>query len=604
LLLSCEDLTKQYGERPLFRGLNFALHAGDRVGLVGPNGAGKSTLLRILAGLENADEGQVIARKSLRLAYVAQDSQFPSGLSVEEVVLEALSAVDDDQRHARAARALKRFGFDEIDRPADELSGGWRKRLAITRELALEPDILLLDEPTNHLDLEGILDLEALLLAAAAGAPGGQKGFAFVAVSHDRWFLEHVARRMFELDRVYPEGLLEVEGSYSDLLVRRDEVRRHQGEYQETLANRARREIEWLRRGPKARTTKSKARIDGAHELLGELSEVKARNAVRAGAGITFGGSGRRTKRLLEVQGIRKTYGDRAVLGGIDLFLGPGTRLGVLGANGSGKTTLLSILAGELEPDADAGSIERAPLLKTVYFEQSRETLDRSVTLRRALAPEGDSVIYQDRSIHVASWAKRFLFRPEQLETRVEKLSGGEQARILIARLMLRPADLLILDEPTNDLDLATLEVLEESLIEFPGALVLVTHDRYLLDRVSTVLLALDGGVASEYADLAQWEAARRAAKSAPAKARAQAKAAAAPAKKLSYQEQREWEGLESAIAAGEARLDDLRRATEEPAVARDAFELARRFAALETARREVAALLERWVELAERRGD
>jgi ATP-binding cassette subfamily F protein uup len=607
LLLSCEGVSKQYGERPLFRGLAFALHEGDRVGLVGPNGAGKSTLLRILAGLESPDEGQITTRKGLKLAYVAQDSRFASDWSIEDVILEALTDADPDERHGRAARTLKRLGFDEIHRPAGELSGGWRKRLAIARELALEPDVLLLDEPTNHLDLDGILDLEALLLAAAAGAPGGQKGFAFVAVSHDRWFLEHVARRMFELDRVYPEGLLEVEGTYSDLLVRRDEVRRHQAEYQETLANRARREVEWLRRGPKARTTKAKARIDGAHELLGELSEVKARNASRGGAGIDFEGSGRRTKRLLEAQGVAKSYGERRVLDGIDLFLGPGTRLGVLGTNGSGKTTLLSILAGELE--ADAGTIDRAPHLKTVYFEQSRETLDRGLTLRRALAPEGDSVIYQERAQHVASWAKRFLFRPEQLETRVEKLSGGEQARILIARLMLRPADLLILDEPTNDLDLATLEVLEDSLIEFPGALVLVTHDRYLLDRVSTSLLALEGGSAREFADLAQWEAARRSARtSAPPKARAESPSPAmgAPprAKKLSYLEQREWDGLESAIGAGEARLDELRRATEEPAVARDAFELARRFAALETARREVAALLERWVELAEKRGD
>ena len=307
-----------------------------------------------------------------------------------------------------------------------------------------------------------------------------------MVVSHDRYFLENVARRMLELDRAYPEGSSQVEGTYSDLLERRDEVRRNQAEYQETLANRARREVEWLRRGPKARGTKAKARIQEAHRLLDELAGGQGARAVgRHRGGIDFAASGRKTKKLLSAEGLAKTFDGRPVFagGGVDLLIRPGSRLGVLGPNGSGKTTLLSMLAGELEPDA--GEIERAQFLKTVLFEQSRETLDRSVSLRRALAPEGDSVLYEDRSIHVASWAKRFLFRAEQLDTPVSRLSGGEQARILIARLMLRPADLLILDEPTNDLDIPTLEVLEESLLEFPGGLVLVTHDRYLLDRVS-----------------------------------------------------------------------------------------------------------------------
>jgi ATP-binding cassette subfamily F protein uup len=602
LLLACEGVAKQFGARPLFQGLSFGLAEGDRVGLVGPNGSGKTTLLRILAGLEEPDAGTRSLRKGVRVGYVAQDPGLDAGASAEAAVVAALGdlPLEPFERHARAARALGRLGFTDREQEVATLSGGWRKRLALARELAREPDVLLLDEPTNHLDLEGILELEALL----ASEPR-----AFVVVSHDRWFLENVARRMLELDRVYPEGLLAVDGRYSDLLERRDEVRRNQAEYQETLANRARREVEWLRRGPKARTTKAKARVDGAHRLLGELAEVRARTAEPGAVGLELAGSGRRTKRLLEARGLAKSFGGRRVLAGVELRLGPGTRLGVLGPNGSGKTTLLAILAGTLEPDA--GEIERAEALRTVLFEQSRESLDVSTSLRRALAPEGDAVVYQGRELHVAAWAKRFLFRPDQLDTPVERLSGGERARILMARLMLRPADLLILDEPTNDLDIPSLEVLEESLLEFPGALVLVTHDRYLLDRVSTAILALDGrGAGHLFADLAQWREAREAAAAAapertPAPRSRPGAAPARPgsARKLGYREQREWEAIEASIVAAEEALEARRRSAEDPAIVSDAAALTERYAALAAARAEVDRLYARWAELEALRG-
>jgi ATP-binding cassette subfamily F protein uup len=469
--------------------------------------------------------------------------------------------------------------------------------LALARALALEPDLLILDEPTNHLDLEGIVRLEELLAAAP---------HACLVASHDRLFLERIATRMFEIDRVYPEGLLVVDGTYSDLLERRDELLANQRDYEETLANRARREVEWLRRGPKARTTKAKARIDGANRLLGELAETRERNAEVRSAGIDFEATGRRTKKLLAARALRKGYGERRVLDGIDLELGPGRRIGVLGANGSGKSTLLAILAGTLDPDS--GEIERAPGLRTVYFEQTRETLDRSLSLRRALAPDSDSVVHLDRAVHVAAWAKRFLFRTEQLDTPVSRLSGGEQARILIARLMLQPADLLILDEPTNDLDIPTLEVLEESLLEFPGAIVLVTHDRYLLDRVSTSIVALERGRATFYAELAQWESARGALGEAPAAATRKTTgtppvpAAPVGGRKLGYLEQREWDGMEAAILAAEERLAAGQLALGDPAIASDAAELQKRSLALGAAQAEVERLYARWSELEAKR--
>jgi ATP-binding cassette subfamily F protein uup len=594
VLLTCESLTKSFTSRPLFEDLGFAIAEGDHIGLVGPNGAGKSTLLKIVAGAEPPDSGTRAVRKGVRIGYVPQDAVFTPGLTVEDVLLHALrgeTMLEDYEKSSRIARALGKAGFTDRSLATDALSGGWRKRLAIARELALEPDILLLDEPTNHLDVEAILWLESLLKSEPE---------AFVVVSHDRYFLENVARRMLELNRIYPGGLLQTDGSYSEFLETRDELLKNEAAYQDTLANLVRREMEWLRRGPKARTTKAKARITAAGKLIDELEESRDRARVST-AGIDFTASDRKTKRLWIGRGLRKQLGDSRIVDDLDLLLTPGMRLGVLGPNGSGKTTLLRMIVGELPPDA--GTIEQADRLRVVYFEQNRESLDPALTLKRALAPEGDSVIYRDRSLHVASWAKRFLFRPEQLETAVSKLSGGEKARIVLARLMLKPADLLVLDEPTNDLDIPTLDVLEESLLEFPGALVLVTHDRYLLERVSTKVLALDGtGRAEYFADYGQWLGSVGA--SAPE--RAALPRAAAPtqrAKRLSYLEQRELDAMEQAVLLAEKRLDEARNRAEDPAIAADAAALQQRFAELTEAQAEVDRVYQRWSELEAKMG-
>ena len=575
VLIDCDRLAKGFGGAPLFEGLSFTLHEGDHVGLVGPNGSGKSTLLRILAGELEPDAGEVRTRRHLRVGYVPQDPVFAPGRTVEEVVEEALAAVaalEPGDRQRRLAVTLGKVGFTEPAQRTETLSGGWRKRLAIARELAPEPDVLLLDEPTNHLDVESIVWLEDLLR---------REPRAFVAVSHDRYFLEEVGRRIVELDPRYPEALFAVDGSYADFLEARDERLSRDEVYRTTLANLARREAEWLRRGPKARTTKAKARVDAAEELFDELDAATERTRT-ASVGIDFTSSGRRTKRLWVGRGLTLRFGDRTVLDGLDLQLGPGQRVGVVGRNGSGKTTLLRILVGELEPDA--GTIERAEGLRVVYFEQNRESLDPELTLQQALTLGGsrsDHVEFQGRDLHVASWARRFLFPPERLRSPVGQLSGGEKARAVLARLMLLPADVLVLDEPTNDLDIPTLDVLEEALLEFSGALVLVTHDRFLLDRVSTEILALssEDGSAERFADLAQWLEARRRrperSAGEPADGRkpaaaAQPEAARPKAKKLSYHEQREWDAMEDAVLQAEARLAEAEQAAADPAIATD----------------------------------
>lgn len=597
ILLSCESISKSYGVKPLFKDLSLALFEGDHIGLVGPNGSGKSTLLKILAGIEEPDTGTTSIRRQLRIGYIPQEQIFQDGLTVEEVLAQVLiEKGSDPHEHAGTiAKALSLGEFSQAHHPVEVLSGGWKKRLAIARALMMEPDVVLMDEPTNHLDLEGIMWLERLL---------HDEPRAFLVVSHDRRFLEAVASRVLELNRSYPRGIFEAKGRYSDFLEQREAALQAQADYQASLANRVRREIDWLRRGPKARTTKAKARIAAAEHMIEELQTAEGRQE-GAAADITFTASGRRSKQLLLVEGLSYSIGTRPIVSNLELHLGPGQRLGLLGPNGSGKTTLLKLLAGRLKPQG--GRIVHAENLRIVTFEQHRESLDQQETLRRSLAPAGDIVVYQGRSVHLVSWAKRFLFRPEQLDLPVSRLSGGEQARLLIARLMLQSADLLILDEPTNDLDIPTLDVLEDSLLEFSGALVLVTHDRWLLDRVSTTLLALDGqGHAEWFADYAQWEAAQQRKGLASGRPRSTSQPAtdavpiALPKKRkgLSYRDQREWSGIEETILKAEAVVAACQAAVEDPEIVSDADTLRTRYDALEAAQREVDRLYARWAEL------
>jgi ATP-binding cassette subfamily F protein uup len=603
-IINAQGVSKAFGSTLLFQGISFTVSEGDRIGLIGPNGSGKSTLLRILAGSEDLDSGEIAVRKRVRLACVLQNSKFAAGNTVRWVVESALerAAVPATERGTRFAETLGRAGFDELETPATALSGGWQKRLAIVEALVQGPDILLLDEPTNHLDLAGIEWLEALLQDAA---------FACVVVSHDRYFLESVATEMAELNRTYPDGLLRVRGNYSKFLEKKEEFLHSQSKRQEALENLVHNEIAWLRRGAKARTRKSKARIDKASDLMSELADLNLRTRTVT-ANIDFSATDRKTKRLIEVEGIGYEIGGRTLFEGLNFVVTAGMRVGLVGPNGSGKTTLLRLLRGESA--ATTGEIRRADWLRIVYFDQTRE-LDPDVTLRRALAPDSDSVIYQDRVTHVASWAARFLFTGEQLNQPIGRLSGGERARVLIAQLMLQPADVLLLDEPTNDLDIPTLEILEESLLEYRGALVLVTHDRYMLDRVSTIVLGLDGqGGAESFADYSQWELWQTERKQSPKTARSggnhpRATAVAADPrlssknKKLSYLEAREYATIEQHVAEAERVLQEKRAQLEDPAVASDGPLLLRAHAEMDEAQKAVDELYSRWAELEQKKG-
>lgn len=595
-LLSCQSLSKSFGGRVLFKAISFGISAGDKIGLIGPNGSGKSTLLKILSGLEDPDEGQVIRNRSLRIGYVPQETQFPDR-PIQDIILDALKYdhhASPEYKQTQTSILLSKIGFSDPSVSASTLSGGWKKRLSIAVEIIRSPDILLLDEPTNHLDLEGVVWLEKFLKGSS---------FAYVIISHDRYFLENSTTRMIELDKSYPKGLFIADGSYSLFLEKREEFLSGQIQQERSLNSKVRREIEWLKQNPKARTTKSQSRIQEANRLIQDLKEIKARNLTTKSQ-IDFSSSKKESQKLLVATNVAKSMGGRLLFEGIDLILSPGLRLGIVGMNGSGKTTLLRILANEIAPDK--GTIKFAEGIKIVYFDQHRAQIPSDISLRRALSPEGDTVLFRGQSIHVNSWCRRFLFSPDRLDLPFGHLSGGEKARVHIANLMLQPADILLLDEPTNDLDIPTLEILENSLQEFPGAIVLISHDRYMLDQISTVILGLGSHTDSElFSDFRQWEqrqAEINEREKEVVKEKSDKKSPSSRSversQKMNYSEKREWDQMETKILNLEKEIETLHSQLHDPVYTNDPEKMQQICQKLDIKQKELEQLFNRWQEL------
>lgn len=589
LFIHCQELSKSFGTRRLFSNLSISLFSGDKIGLIGPNGSGKSTLLKIIAGMEKADSGDISAKRDLRVGYIPQTCFFPEEYP-EKILLDVLKDDTNLQEYEKEALVqtwLNKLGFKGKEILASRLSGGWKKRLAIAKEIIRAPDLLLLDEPTNHLDLEGILWLEKFL---------ARETTTYLLVSHDRYFLQNVANKIIEIDFSYPKGIFSIEGSYKNFLEKKEDFLKGQLEQERSLASKARKETEWLRQSPKARTSKSKSRVEEAHELLEELSQVRQRNTKKK-ADIDFAASERETRKLLVAKNISKNIEAKTLFEHLDFTLSPGTRIGLMGRNGSGKTTLLRLLAKEIEPDQ--GTIKRADGLKTVYFDQHRAQLPDTITLREALAPNGDYVIYHGQSIHVNGWCKRFLFSPTILDMPLAKLSGGERARIAIAHLMLQPADLLLLDEPTNDLDIPTLETLEESLLEFPGAVVLITHDRCMLDRICNLFLALGNPQQTNlYAEYSQWESAAKHTEISSKPKEQRIDKTTQSKQKLSYNEKKEYEEIENKILKLEEEVSILNKLIADPNVIENVTRLQETCKTIAIKETQIEQLYLRWLEL------
>lgn len=591
-LIGIHSLSKSYGTQRLFKEISLTIAEGERIGLLGPNGSGKSTLLKILMELESPDSGFITRRQNIAVGYAGQDPEFPPQ-TLEEILINQpnLRGCPFDLE-TRARVLLSKAQFNDNSQLGSQLSGGWKKRLDIVKALMLQPDLLLLDEPTNHLDIEGIVWLEKLL---------AREKIAFLVVSHDRYFLENVTTKIIELNRCYPQGLFVSEGSMSSFMEHKQQFLDGQLQQQQGLAGVVRNEISWLKKSPQARTTKSRSRIAKAYELMDELAALKSRNK-QSRVDLNFSASERETRKLLTVKNLSKSLGGKLLFDGIDLTLSPGSRIAIVGGNGTGKTTLLKILAGTIPQDK--GTIKYADDLQLVYFDQHREQIPNHYSLRQALSPTGEYVNYRGQEIHVNGWAKKFLFTPERLSLPVSSLSGGERARILIAKLMLQPADILFLDEPTNDLDIETLEIIEESLQNFAGAVVLISHDRCLMDRVCTQFLGLGAQPKPLiFADYNQWEehvanllVPPKKENIAPTSPAAKADPALAnKPKKLSYKEQKELEGMEQTILATEEEIDALQAKLEDPAISSDSKKALECYNLLAQAQHKLEELFARW---------
>ncbi|MES2743891.1 MAG: ABC-F family ATP-binding cassette domain-containing protein [Bdellovibrionota bacterium] len=596
VLISAQGLGKAMSHKVLFSKLDLTVEDGERLGIIGPNGAGKTTLLKIIAQKERSDDGIVTRKKNLKLAYVIQQPEIDGAKTVIDILQDAGEAegLSPESAAVEAQKMSSKLGFEDAYQEAGSLSGGWKKRLAIGTALMGAPDLVLFDEPTNHLDLRSVLWLEAFLRDAP---------FAWVVVSHDRLFLDRTTQKILEINPMYPGHHHAEQGNYTIFMEKRFNYLRDLQSSAQSLANKLRKEDIWLSRQPKARGTKSQSRIDAAMNMKAEMADMNSRLRTTS-SDIDFQASGRKSKQLVVLKDIAKSYGTKKLFEGLDLVIGPKMVIGILGDNGTGKSTLLKVIEGEVIPDQGERSI--APNLELVYFDQGREALNPEWTLKRAISEGHDSVIFQDRSIHVASWIRRFQFQVNQLDQKLSFLSGGEQAKVLISRLMLRKADVLLLDEPNNDLDIDTLEILEESLEDFPGAIVIISHDRYLLERLCTHFLAIQGnGSIQAYADYGQWEKifldeGKPQKKSSSSNSQSKSKGSQ-KAGKLSFNEQREWDTMEVNIQKSEAEVAAANSECESHASSPGKLLAATQ--KLEGAQQKLDKLYERWAFLENKAG-
>ncbi len=631
-VVNVQNLHKSFGPRVLFDGVSFAIDEGEKVGFIGVNGSGKSTLFRIVGGMEPPDEGTLAFQRGMRVGYLEQEPEFEAGATILSAAAggtpelnEALGAYhevsgrltrgegDTDRLLARqgelAARIdalggwdyehrmeaiLTRLQVDRWERPVEGLSGGERKRVALARVLLQQPELLLMDEPTNHLDADTTLWLEGHLREY----PG-----AVMLITHDRYFLDRVVSRMIE---VTPGELTAFPGGYTEYLEAKAERTARLAVEADKRSRLLEKELAWVRRSPSARTGKQQARINRLDDLQAEHRDKRL--PTRTAVEIAVADAPRLGRTVLNLHGVRKAFGSHTLVRDFSTILQAGERIGIIGPNGAGKTTLLRIIMGTEHPDA--GEVELGKNTHIAYFDQRREELDPEKTVYEAAA-EQDWVTVGGERIHLRSHLETFLFPVPQQRQKVKSLSGGEKNRLLLARLFLREANLLILDEPTNDLDLVTLQVLEDVLSDYPGCVLLVTHDRFFLDKVATGLIAFEGnGVLRRHAGgydlyrrLKEQREAEAASAAAPA-ARKSAPGAAARAsteRKLSYREKRELEGMEEAILAAEARKEELEARLADPVLyASGNDEVQRVTAQFREASEQVDALYARWAELEE----
>ncbi|MCQ2009887.1 ABC-F family ATP-binding cassette domain-containing protein [Sporolactobacillus sp. STSJ-5] len=620
-ILDVENLYKTYGTQTLFDHLSFSISEGERIGLIGVNGTGKSTLLNVLAGKDSAESGNLRHANAFRLAYLPQTPTFepgvtaldyiyggtspimaavrsyeqalrdleknPSDQSLQEKLLKCQQQMDTAgawDAEAAAKSILTRLGIHDFETPASEGSGGQKKRIALARALIQPADLLILDEPTNHLDNDIIDWLEEAL---------NQYPGALLMVTHDRYFLNRVTRKIFELDH---GNLYIYDGNYELFLEKKAEREEQEAAGETKHQNQLRRELAWLRRGAKARSTKQKARVERVHEMQ-EHKGPELKQSVDLAIGST-----RLGKKVIEAKQVSKRFNGQPLIHDFDLLVTPGERLGIIGSNGCGKTTLLNILAGRIEPDS--GIVEIGETVKIGYYTQEHAEMNENLTVIDYIKEAAQVMRTDDgQQVTAEQMLERFLFSRPRQRTFIRKLSGGEHKRLYLLRILMSEPNVLFLDEPTNDLDTETLTILEDYLLQFPGTVLAVSHDRYFLDRIADRLIAFEGngiirryeGNYSEYVDERKIERAA-ASKAKSEKTEAPARRQTSQKKKLTYKEQQEWNGIEDRIAALEDRVEQLKQEIVE--AGSDAGKVQDLFTEQQNTEAELDQAMERWTEL------
>lgn len=596
-LVSALDIQQSFAGRTLFTKLSFGIAKGDRIGLVGPNGAGKSTLLKIICKQLVPDKGQIVAQKGLKISYLEQSPQFSSEETLHSVLLH-----DYETMHLgyEWMSKLNLSQFPE-ETQVQSLSGGWQKRVALARELMKQPDLLLLDEPTNHLDVTSILWLEEFLR---------NERLTYLIITHDRLFLQRTTEKIWDLDPQNPLLLLIVNGDYTSYLETKEAQIAAQKKQFQVNKNILRRETEWLRRGAKARQTKQKARGQAAAELKNQVAGLKEKTKDR-NIELDFTQSERQPQKLIELENVTFSYGGKELWKNFDLLLTPKSRVALLGDNGTGKSTLLRLMTGQLQPQS--GTVKHAPNLQISYFEQSKNTLNPKLSTLKNICPDGDYVDFQGEYIYAKSYLERFQFSYEQMDLPVEKLSGGEKSRLRLAQMMLTSAQVLILDEPTNDLDLKTLISLQDSLENFKGAVVVVSHDRYFMDAVSNTLIAINDQFPNQprtlrFADYWQWEEwfdeQRDLESSNPTPTQSDSSVASEKKTKLTFKEKFEFEEMEPLIKKLEAELSESQKEIDLPETATNAKRANDLYLRIQQLTEELDAKYARWSVLEKRTKD
>lgn len=587
--ITVKDISKTLGTKTLFEDLSLTISESERIGLIGTNGAGKSTLLKILADQMSYDTGDIKYKKKLFISYVPQEEIFETDQSLLDTVKNHLKlgprGLSEDESLLRSQIYLSQFGFEDLETQVHKLSGGWKKKLSLLKSFAEEPDLIILDEPTNHLDWEGIFWLENYLKNQFA---------SYIIVSHDREFLNNLTNKTIEISRAFPEGYLDSNTPYYEFIKHKEELLRIQNKTQKVLKNTAKKETEWLNAGVKARTTKNQGRIKEAHKLLEELEDVKERNRHNLRrSNITVQDSDRKTKKLIEVKDLDISYPGSLLIKSLTFTLGPNSCLGLIGHNGSGKTSLIKELLNTSNP-----KVKHAHDLKIVYFSQLKEGLPEEGNLMDYLGDGSKYVVFKDQNIHVAAYASQFLFDSEKMTVPITALSGGEKARLNLAKILLKPADVLIFDEPTNDLDVETIEVLENIISKFNGLSLLVSHDRRFLKKLCSKYLYIDGkGKWCFYATLEQsLNALKNINQNSDSKNTASTtKEPEVKKKKLSYKDKKFLEDVESIILAAEEEIESINEKLNEAVLEKNSEKIQSLSVSLSDQQKKVSDLYSRW---------